>query len=219
MSKNKKNKKNKENKEKNIENKLEEITKDEIKDIKETKKENVIEEEKKEENIYEGKENIAVYGKNKKDNDYFFLKEIVNFKNKKENKDKIIAIVDEDFCYMPRFNVEETLDYVLELLSVNFGKIVDNVDGVIDFMGLESVRKIKLSKLSNYTLRMINIASNVILKPDVMFVYDDRNLSLNEREEEMKTLRKLSKEYDFKLIYLSMNKDEILKDEKIIEVK
>lgn len=219
MSKNKKNKKNKENKEKNMENKVEEITKDEIKDIKEIKKENVIKEEQKEENIYEEKENIAVYGKNKKDNDFFFLKEIINFKNKKENKDKTIAIVDEDFFYMPKFNVEETLDYVLELLFVNFGKIVDDVDDVIDFMGLDNVRKTRLAKLSKYTLRMINIASNVILKPDIMFVYDDIELSLNEREEEIKMLRNLSKKYNFKLIYLSMNKDEILENEKIIEVK
>lgn len=221
-----------ENENKNINKEINENTKEEIleKEVEVEVKENVEQEQEKlkeqkqqkEENkneILEGNKNIAVYGKNKVDSEYFFLKEIINFKNLKENKGKVIGIVDKDFNYIKNFNVEETLDYVLELLSYNFGKIVDNVDGVMEEMGLNNIRKIKMKNLSNKSLRMVSIASNVILMPEYLFVYNDLNLNGEEREEELKILRSLSKKYNFKLIYLSMDKEEILKEEKIIEVK
>lgn len=226
MKKNK-NKNKKKNQKQNV-NKIEnENTKEEILEKEVKVKENIEQEQEKpkqqkEENkneILEGNKNIAIYGKNKVDSEYFFLKEIIKFKNLKENKGKIIGIVDKDFNYIKNFNVEETLDYVLELLSYNFGKIVDNVDGVMEEMGLNNIRKIKMKNLSNKSLRMVSIASNVILMPEYLFVYNDLNLNGEEREEELKILRSLSKKYNFKLIYLSMDKEEILEEEKIIEVK
>lgn len=167
----------------------------------------------------ESEKNIAVYGENYKENNNFFLKNIVEFKNSKENKDKVIAVVENDFYFIKNFNVEETLDYILELLSVNFSKIVDDVDSVISFMGLENVRKVKMKKLSESTLRKVNIASNIILKPDVLFVYENINLNKEEREEDLKNLRKLASRFNFKLIYLTSNKSEIKETEEIIEVK
>lgn len=225
MKKNKNKNKKKNQKQNENKNKIENENKNINKEVNESTKEEILEKEvevKEKENqneILEGNKNIAVYGKNKVDSEYFFLKEIIKFKNLKENKGKVIGIVDKDFNYIKNFNVEETLDYVLELLSYNFGKIVDNVDGVMEEMGLNNIRKIKMKNLSNKSLRMVSIASNVILMPEYLFVYNDLNLNGEEREEELKILRSLSKKYNFKLIYLSIDKEEILKEEKIIEVK
>lgn len=202
------------------EEKIEKKQKDEIKEAAEKVKAEI-----KEEEIVgvdldpEFNKNTAVFGKNYKDSENFFMKTIINYKAKSENKDKVIAIVDNDFKYIDSFTVEESLDYILEILSVNFGKIVDDVDSVMDFMDLESVRKTKIKKLSPFTIRKINIASSVILKPEILFVYLDLNLNKEEREDELKMLRELSKKFNFKLVYLTNNKDEILNDEEVIEVE
>lgn len=210
--------------EKNSEKNIEKENKEKIENAEETKKENVKVEIKEEEIVGEDlsfkfNKNTAIFGKNYKDSENFFMKTIINYKAHYENKDKLIAIVDNDFKYIDSFTVEESLDYILELLSVNFGKIVDDVDSVMDFMDLESVRKTKLKKLSPFTIRKINIASSVILKPEILFVYLDLNLNKEERKEELKILRDLSKKFNFKLVYLTNNKDEILNDEEVIEVE
>lgn len=214
-------KENKEKIEKTAETKeVEEKVKDEIKEIAENVKAEIKEEEIVGEDLDpKFNKNTAVFGKNYKDSENFFMKTIINYKAKSENKDKVIAIVDNDFHYIDSFTVEESLDYILEILSVNFGKIVDDVDSVIEFMDLENIRKTKLKKLSPFTIRKINIASSVILKPEILFVYLDLNLDKDEREEELKMLRKLSKKFNFKLVYLTNNKDEILNDEEVIEVE
>lgn len=209
-----------ENSEENVEETKEEKQKDEIKEAGEKVKAEIKEEEIVGEDLsLKFNKNTAVFGKNYKDSENFFMKTIINYKGNYENKDKVIAIVDNDFKYIDSFTVEESLDYILELLSVNFGKIVDDVDSVMDFMDLESVRKTKLKKLSPFTIRKINIASSVILKPEILFVYLDLNLNKEEREDELKILRKLSKKFNFKLVYLTNNKDEILNDEEVIEVE
>lgn len=203
-----------------IKEKENEKVKDEIKEAKENVKAEIKEEEIVGEDLDpKFTKNTAVFGKNYKDSENFFMKTIINYKAKSENKDKVIAIVDNDFKYIDSFTVEESLDYILEILSVNFGKIVDDVDSVMDFMDLESVRKTKLKKLSPFTIRKINIASSVILKPEILFVYLDLNLNKEEREDELKILRELSKKFNFKLVYLTNNKDEILNDEEVIEVE
>lgn len=207
-------------KEEKTEEKAEENQKDEIKEAKENVKVEIKEEEIVGEDLsLKFNKNTAVFGKNYKDSENFFMKTIINYKAHYENKDKVIAIIDNDFKYIDSFTVEESLDYILEILSVNFGKIVDDVDSVMDFMDLESVRKTKLKKLSPFTIRKINIASSVILKPEILFVYLDLNLDKEEREDELKCLRKLSKKFNFKLVYLTNNKDEILNDEEVIEVE
>lgn len=216
--------KNKENKEnKNIEKDL----KNDIKE-KDTKKENKVEIKKAEvknveennENIFgEGNKNIAVYGPNMKDNNYFFEKAIINFKKNEDNKGERFNIVESKFNYIKNFTVEETLDYTLELLSMNYGDVVENVDSIISKMEIEDLRKMKMKSLSDFTLRKVNIANALTLNPDYLFVYNDLNLTNEERKLELALLRKLSKELEFKLIYLTTNKDEILDSEKIVEVK
>ncbi len=216
-----KNKVNKENK--NIEKDL----KNDIKE-KDTKKENKVEIKKAEvknveennENIFgEGNKNIAVYGPNMKDNNYFFEKAIINFKKNEDNKCERFNIVESKFNYIKNFTVEETLDYTLELLSMNYGDVVENVDSIISKMEIEDLRKMKMKSLSDFTLRKVNIANALTLNPDYLFVYNDLNLTNEERKLELALLRKLSKELEFKLIYLTTNKDEILDSEKIVEVK
>ena len=183
----------------------------------ETKEENSIDME---ENILgEGNENIAVFGPNIKDNNYFFEKAIINFKKNEDNKGERFNIVESKFNYIKNFTVEETLDYTLELLSMNYGDVVENVDSIISKMEIEDLRKLKMKNLSNFALRKVAIANALILKPDYLFVYNDLDLNEEERKLELKLLRKLSKELEFKLIYLTTNKDEILDSEKIVEVK
>lgn len=183
----------------------------------ETKEENNIDME---ENIFgEGNENIAVFGPNIKDNNYFFKKAIINFKENEDNKGENFSIVDPNINYMKSFTVEEALDYTLELLSMNYGDVVERVDSVISKMEIEDLRKLKMKNLSNFALRKVAIANALILKPDYLFVYNDLDLNEEERKLELKLLRKLSKELEFKLIYLTTNKEEILDNEKIVEVK
>ena len=93
-----------------------------------------------------------------------------SIKTKTKEVNKLFGFVPQDFSFYHELTIVENLEFFGAWSGMNKTEIKKSSDELLDILGLESVKKKQVEKLSGGMKRRINLAIGVIHNPQILFL-------------------------------------------------
>lgn len=129
----------------------------------------------------------------------------------------VLEDIDNNFLFD---KVVDELEYPLENLEFSRTAIKKIVQETADIMNIESIMNSKISNLSKYDKVKVLIAASIVHRPNILFLDDIlRFLSINEKKEIIRLLRKINKEEHIAILMTTSDINDVIDQNDIILLK